>query len=316
MNLFEQETEYDRGPAPSEAAVKKAAASLPPIPLKRFKMFMREAAVVDSMLDSFANDRFHDLKRLRDLKDRRDRADNASDREEVEESIDELQKEMADKDMARDASRPKRVNTDLLSRLVVATYRDKTPTRYFVPDLPEQSPEADSELLDHIGENIGAKKAELAVGHFAYCSVADIMARLDSTYLNKFCAAGAPDFREFVREKLQRDGSYRAGPAHWPRAYAGVDSFVADGFHFLFWCFRDEIRKRLEKEIKRLTVGKEIIPAAERIARREKLAKALLHDERVEEALITRLAAAGRTVTRRHDANPLALLMIKTGKRK
>jgi hypothetical protein len=110
---------------------------------------------------------------------------------------------------------------------------------------------------------------------------------------------------------------YRFEKAKWSQAYAGNDHFVPDGFGLLFWLFGDEIRKRLESEVKAITKGKQVIAVEERPARIKKLRQDILKLEYREGALMARIHAAGRTdIHHRAGIDVRALLQIDTGTRK
>ena len=104
---------------------------------------------------------------------------------------------------------------------------------------------------------------------------------------------------EWPRQTLQNAGGAGIANVHIP-----------DARGLMAWLHMDEMIAALEVEIDAVADDGQAIPAAEREARLEQIAKDKLHAERREEAVIEAAADAGTALERRPDADPRAVLGI------
>ncbi len=274
------------------------------------------AANYETMADAFWNRHQELLEQLRKQKHYLDIVQDKSVKKGHEISIAKIQSQIASLKNTRDAASS--ISAEFANEItaeVVKLVKSRKPLKDFEPELPEQSTAADVKMLAETRANVTAATKQINGLETAFASPADIMQRLQRD-LDKFAAAGTPDFASYIHEERKSDGSYApVGPVHWPKQYVGNDRFVSDGMALVFWLFKDEVRKRIESEITKAAAGRRIIPAAERPVLIKKLESQILTFERVESALVWRLQDKGRSdITHRRDVNFKAFLGIKVGK--
>ena len=288
---------------------------LPPRARTRLLNVRGLAASHEAVSDAFWNQDQALMKELLDKKHQRDRSQDADAREFLTLEIKAFETRRADNKKARDVSGAIDSNfTDAVTRDVVALLRSGKPLKDYEPDLPEQTPNVDVKMVTETRAKITGKRKEIRDNETAMGSPADIMQRFERE-INKYAAAGTPDIAAFIREEREDSGAYSPmGPIRWPRQFITGTTFASDGFSFVFWLFRDEVRKRLEAEVAKATAGRRQVPLAQRPALIKKLEAEILTLERVESALVWRLHDAGRTdIKHRRDVNFKAFLGLRTG---
>jgi hypothetical protein len=83
---------------------------------------------------------------------------------------------------------------------------------------------------------------------------------------------------------------------------------VTDAVGLMAWLFPDQLRARLEAEIDARSDDGAALADDDREAREHELKAALLHAERLEEAIVSLMEGSGVTCVRRTDADPRAVL--------
>lgn len=312
MPSFDRDTSYS-----DETLFKILEANpLPPRARVRLISLRGLAANFEMMADAFWNQKQKLQDELRTQKHLRDVAQDAGSRKRLAQTVINIEKRITDLNDSRETAGSINTEfTDAITRDAVKLVRSKKPLKDFDPELPEQSASADVKMLAEQRAGVAVVKKKIDGLETAFASPADVMRRLQRD-LDKFAAAGTPDFGNFIQEERRGDGLYApVGPIHWPRQYVGDNHFASDGMAFVFWLFKDEVRKRIESEITRITAGRRIVPIAERPALITKLESQIVTLERVESALVWRLQDKGRIdITHRRDVNFKALLGIKVGK--
>jgi hypothetical protein len=273
--------------------------------------------------DSTAHEGFwaedqRDVAALIEAKGFRDRADDPAEREEHAERVREIEERRQRKQDAYRSRRKGRIGDDGVNRLLNflnRIFREGREVKDVSPSIPSSIDEC-AKLLDSTRSQIAKVMKKIEKTRNGPVSVEDAMARIDRD-LDAFFESGRPILTGVIREELLESGRGRPGETRWPRVWVGGGKYMLDGFALTCWLHKDLIRKKLESEVKALIGSSPITPMSERPAAIAKLKTEILKLERVEEALVRRLIAAGRTdIGFRHDLmHPEARLGIKVGVR-